>query len=150
MAFITSGGASVTTSEIVDGTIVNADINAAAAIALTKLSGLIGNPGTFLSVEQTTGATHSLTTVANQRVIVIGKCDGAALGGGVAGMTLSYNGVEKDRAGFQADSDNGPDALIAFYSEVPGAGTQNITIGTFGSVTLSNQKILVIKLQESA
>lgn len=150
MAFLTSGGSQVTSGNIVDGSILDADVNAAAAIALTKLSGLIGNPGTFLSIEYTSGATHSLTTVANQRVLVIGKCDGAALSGGVAGMTLLYNGVEKDRAGFQADSDNGPDALIALYTEVPGAGTQNITISTFGSVTLSNQKIFVIKLQQSA
>lgn len=43
MAFLQSGGSIVTSSNIVDGTIVDADIAAAAAIALTKLAGADGN-----------------------------------------------------------------------------------------------------------
>lgn len=40
MAFLQSGGSVVGSAQINDGAIVNADVNAAAAIAATKLSGL--------------------------------------------------------------------------------------------------------------
>jgi len=47
----------VTSANIVDGTIVNADINASAAIAGSKISPVFTNPSTFSSTLGVTGAT---------------------------------------------------------------------------------------------
>lgn len=100
---------------------------------------------TFLNdaivIETTTGVTHSLTTIAGEKVIVWAKGD-------VSYNTttkLNYNGVQKDIA--TATSNNGieitPFALM--YTETPGAATQNITVTSTGSVT--NVVIIVMKVK---
>lgn len=139
-----SGGGVVGSAQITDGAIVNADINAAAAIALTKLSGLVGNPGSFISIETTTGTTHSLTTVANQRVFVFAKGNVATGGGSNRTVTLAYNSVSKDIAAVLANT-SAKESFALGYSEIPGAGTQNITV-TIDADTIENVKIFVVKL----
>lgn len=104
----------------------------------------IGNPAPFLSFETTAGATHSLTTVANQRVIVWAKGDETDDGAGGT-VVLSYNGVQKDVVGIKVGStQKNPFALM--YTEIPGAGTHDITVTETGSTTLSNVVIMVCKL----
>jgi hypothetical protein len=52
----------ITSAKIVDGTIVNADINASAAIVSTKLSGVGANAGEIIQVVQATDSTVRTTT----------------------------------------------------------------------------------------
>lgn len=61
MAFLQSGGTIVTSASIVDGSITNADVNAAAAIVASKLSGL---PYTTLTTKTSTGLATTVTTDA--------------------------------------------------------------------------------------
>lgn len=96
-----------------------------------------------LSIETTTGATHSLTTIAGERVIVWAK--GVSSHNGVGGSVyLKYNGVTKDTCTF-----NNTSTLIGFalmYTETPGAGTQNITVDGNGGAQ-SNVVIIVLKIK---
>lgn len=99
----------------------------------------------FPTIETTSGATHSLTTVAGQVVVVWAKAD-ISESSASATITLKYNGVTKDTAVY-TDNDAGakvtPMALM--YTETPGAATQNITLET-STGSLSNVKIIVMKL----
>ena len=145
-AFITSGGANVGSSQINDGAIINADINVAAAIAQSKIAGTLNGNTDIISVETTAGTTHSLTTVAGQKVIVWAKGSIAETTTTLT-LTLKYNGVTKDTV-VQTYNDTGasswPFALV--YTETPGAATQNITIETT-SGTINNPVIVVIKVK---
>lgn len=161
MAFLTGGGANnIQSSNITDGTITNVDIAAAAAIARTKLdfgSGLVDADiaaaaaiaitklAKWPTVEVTAGATASLTTVAGQTVIVWAKGTVDSNNNGRT-MTLKYNGVTKDTV--VVDGGLAGTSQLAFalmYTEVPGAGTQNITVAaSIGSLT--NVVIMVLKI----
>lgn len=149
MPVLQSGGSLVTTGSIVDGTILNDDISAAAAIEQAKIAGIIGAATDIVSVEITAGTTHSLTTLAGQRVIVIAKGHVLLNGGpGSTVTTLAYNGVSKDTvtAGENSTSSTSYHPFCLLYTEIPGAATQNVTV-TGSSYSPSNVKILVIKLK---
>lgn len=103
-----------------------------------------------ISSEITASTSHSLTTTANQKVVVIAKGDL----GNVADITgytvsLKYNGVTKDTAYIQMDTDGNINCTAPFalqYTETPGAATANITIETTGA-TLSRCSIMVLKIR---
>lgn len=99
-----------------------------------------------ITVETTSGNTHSLTTTAGQRVIVFAKANktGAITG---SAAKLLYNSVLKDTVDF-ADagvSENRRYPYTLMYTETPGAATANIEI-TQGTGTPANGKIIVIKI----
>lgn len=100
-------------------------------------------PTAILSVGTTTGTTHSLTTIANQRVIVWAKGDFTGTSSDT-NIELKYNTVQKDIVVVDAgsNSDNFPFALM--YTETPGAATADITV-TSSSGSLQNVKIIVLK-----
>ncbi len=145
MAFLTSGGSAVTSSNIVDGEIVNDDINPAAAIAQSKIAGASGSNSDLFVIEQTNGTTHSLTTLANQRVLVIVSGD-ATTAGATHTIDVQYNGVSKSQVTIDVGSGS-TSGWCTTYTEVPGAATHDITISTGAS--LGNVKILVIKFKSS-
>lgn len=148
MPTITGGGASaITGAEIVDGSISNADVSPTAVIALTKIAGLIGKPGDFISVDTDTTGTKSVTTLANQRLIVF-ACATIQGGTGTMTSTLSYNGVQKATQGVRTGNSGFPSGVFLNYSEVPGAGTHDIVLA--GDQSLANIYMIIIKLQESA
>lgn len=133
MAFLQSGGSQVTSSNIVDGSIVNADVNAAAAIAQSKL-GAAGNADTdVVKVESASSVPYSLTTVAGQRVLVI-VSGRILLNAGPASDTinLQYNGVTKSSVtvGVSGTGATSYQTFCLMYSEVPGAATANIGLTT--------------------
>lgn len=111
---------------------------------VVEATDFVGNPAPFFSIETTTGTTHSLTTVANQRVVVFVK-GGFTGTSSLATIELKYNGVTKDSVPMQISASGDDYSFALMYSEVPGAGTQNITVtATLG--TISNVKIVVQKL----
>ena len=89
--------------------------------------------GDPISVETTTGVTHSLTTLAGQTVIVWAK------GKQVGDTFLKYGGVQKDIFDPGTSDEFGSFALM--YTEVPGAATADITVTSAGS--LADVKIIV-------
>ena len=98
----------------------------------------------LVTVEVGTGATKSLTTVADQRVVVIAKGN-LTPGTTSRNVLLNYNAVQKDivviKQGATAD-------VVPFcleYTEIPGAATHDITVTTSGG-TLANIVILVFKI----
>ena len=114
----------------------------AAGADVLNLTGLTGK--SLLEVIVATGTTYALTTVANQKVIVLVKGDwtGSASAGTVK---LNYNAVQKDVVGVKqaATADKLPFYLQ--YSETPGAATYNITV--VASVgTLANVVMIIIKI----
>lgn len=143
MAFLQSGGTIVGSAQITDGAIVNADINAAAAIAQSKIAGHTNASTDIIRVESTAGTTHSLTTAAGERVIVFASFtpDGAA---GIVTVNLKYNSVVKHTMSVGSNSDN--TGMTLQYTEVPGAATANITVdssaGTIGSCVIT---VLILK-----
>ena len=99
-----------------------------------------------ITIETTTGVTHSLTTTAGQRVIVWAKGQSTWTSSGTYShaLYLNYNGVQKDTVSVGLDGDGSP-ASIPFslmYTETPGAGTNDITV-TASAGGLSNVVIIV-------
>lgn len=137
MQIFGGGSSSVASANIQDDSILNADINSAAAIAQSKIAGSTNGNTDLIAVEVATSSPMSVTTVAGQRLVVMacGYANGAP-----GAITLAYNGVAKCVTQSN-DYGNGDQPFALMYSEVPGAGTQNITCG--GTV----QKIIVIKIK---
>lgn len=97
-----------------------------------------------ITIETTTGVTHSLTTVAGEKVIVWVK--GILTGSANPTITVKYNSVTKDTLAFSGT--NSTSAYYPFalqYTETPGADTQNITVAT-SSGSISNVVIIVMKV----
>ena len=110
-------------------------------------SDLKGNPAPFYSIEETVGTTHSLTTVANQKVLVIVKGDFTGSSNQQT-ISLKYDGVDKDTVEVRHSSaSNGFLPFTLMYTEVPGAATKNITVtvsvGTIARVRITVQKLLI-------
>lgn len=104
-----------------------------------------------ITSEVTIGTTHSLTTTASQRVLVIAKGGliTSSLGGDPAlSVTLKYNTVQKDVVRINQDTDGNSDItpFCLTYTETPGAATQNVTVETTGG-TLENVVITVLKIR---
>lgn len=95
-----------------------------------------------VTIETTTGVTHSLTTTVGQVVVVWAKGDLSTVGGATT-LTLKYNNVTKDTSVLDASSDTRGFALM--YTETPGAATANITMTTDVG-TLTNVVIIVMKI----
>jgi hypothetical protein len=96
--------------------------------------------------EVTAGATHSLVSLADQRVMVWAKGQVAFGGSADITLTLKYNGVTKDTviAGFGSATTGITFPFSLMYTEIPGADTQDITVEASGG-TLGNVVIMVIK-----
>lgn len=91
-----------------------------------------------ITIETTTGTTHSLTTTAGQKVIVWAKGQT-----GEATITLKYGGVTKDTV---ACSDGGDSWHATFpfalqYTETPGAGTADVVVSGGSNVVIIVMKI---------
>ncbi len=121
-----------------------------AGTAAGTLARLFVNPSNLMAwfadkitVETTTGTTHSLATVAGQLVLVWAKGNNSA--GAASTITLKYNTVTKDTV---TVGDNGGNAVpfSLFYTETPGAATQNITVEASAGTNL-NVTILVVKIK---
>src|ERR1044071_9694961 len=87
----------------------------------------------LVSFETTAAATHSLTTVASDKVLVIAKGDitGSLNIVGGTNITLKYNSVTKDTFTIRhRDSAVERHAFTLAYTETPGAATHNITVET--------------------
>lgn len=104
-----------------------------------------GATGT-VSVETTTGATHSLTTTGTETVVVWAKGD-LDPGSGSFTVTLAYDGVAKDTITVDDGGGSFPPrhAFALMYTETPTSGTRDITVTTSGG-TLANVKIIVQKI----
>lgn len=148
MPVLNSGGSLVNSDNIVDGSILNADINGAAAIALSKLAGLVGEPGELISIETTAGATHSLTTDGKQQVLVIAVGTHPAASSTAETVSLNYNAVAKHTITIDVGSSFGSERFpfTVMYLEKPAAGTQNITVTTSAG-SIQDCVIMVIKLK---
>lgn len=95
-----------------------------------------------VSIEVTSGSTHSLTTTAGQVVVVWAKGDSPGDSGFEATITLKYNGVTKDTV-LCRDANNTGVPFCLIYTETPGAATANITVET-DRTALENVKIVVM------
>ncbi len=97
-----------------------------------------------ISTETTTGTTHSLTTSATQRVLVIAKASVGVSGASDSTTVLKYNGVTKDTVYSDTSTTVLSDGVCLMYTETPGAGTANITVETDNG-SLANTVIIVMK-----
>lgn len=131
-----------TVQEISDD--IDAIVAAGAPAATATTTGLVYLP----VIETTAGATHSLTTVANEKVIVWVKGYLTESSSNNTTITLSYNSVAKDTTvANENDSTNNlthPFALM--YTETPGAATADITVTT-SQGSLSAVVIIVLKIR---
>lgn len=153
-AYVDSGGnqnASETTRGIVEEA-TDAEVTAGTATGATgaKLFVTPAKLKTYPIVETTAGTTHSLTTIAGQKVIVWAK--GAILDGGYDGgnyaINLKYGGTLKDVTYQQLGNTSNKYGFALMYTETPGAATANITVdftAPGGGGTLSDVKIIVQK-----
>jgi len=98
-----------------------------------------------VTIETTSGTTHSLTTLANQKVVVIVKgWLGPVTSNTTHTLTLKYNTVTKDTVQICESSNLGRIPFCMQYTETPGAATQNITVETSGPI-LNDVVIIVMK-----
>lgn len=113
----------VTSAEITDGTIVDADINAAAAIAATKIAGLatIATSGSATDLASGTVPTARLGSgTANSTTVLRGdQTWGAAPGGGAARAWVPYGSTLL----------TGPGAAITGEQNVPAAFANHLVLG---------------------
>lgn len=99
-----------------------------------------------VSSEFTDGATHSLTTTATQRVVVIATGQLNAASSSTEDLTIKYNGVTKQTVQSDVGSGFGSN-IVPFsltYTETPGAATANIVVASSAG-SVSNVKIVVLK-----
>ena len=96
---------------------------------------------TSISVETTTGVTHSLTTTAGQVVCVWAKGNQTSTSG-VTNIYLNYNAVQKDTVVSRVSSSGDDNPFCLMYTETPGAATQDITV-TIDAGTIENVVIMV-------
>lgn len=85
--------------------------------------------------------TLPVTTNGNQRVIVWAKGTTTGTGGTTGTVSLNYDGVQKDK--ISISNENYTRSFALMYTEIPPAGTKNITIGYTGSFQIDNPKIIV-------
>lgn len=99
-----------------------------------------------VSSEFTDGDTHSLTTTANQRVVVMATGQLNTASSVAETLTIKYNGVTKQT--IVSDIGGGwSNNIVPFsltYTETPGAATANIVVASSAG-SVSNVKIVVIK-----
>lgn len=88
----------------------------------------------YVQVFSATGTTLSITTIANQKVVVMVSGLQDSAGGTNPTISLLYDGVTKHSI-VNGQGNNTPFSLM--YSESPGAGTKNITVTTSAG-SLSN------------
>ena len=141
-AYVDAGGnmnASTTNKGIVEEATA-AEYSAQTATGATGAR-LFVNPSTGPTIETTAGTTHSLTTIAGQRVIVLASGNPAGAAGAIT-INLKYNGVTKHS--ISSGSDSGTGGFSLHYTETPGAATQNITVDTSAG-SVANVVIIVIK-----
>lgn len=100
-----------------------------------------------ITIETTTGVTHSLTTTAGQKVVVWAKGNILFSTNVDTTCLLAYNGVTKDTTAHKVDASGVTrrHAFALMYTETPGAATQNVTV-TAGAGTLENVVIIVMKI----
>lgn len=111
---------------------------------------------TSVATYTASGTTLSLTTGANDKVVVWAK-GGVTAPVGSPGLTISlkYNGTTKDSTvlGATAQYTGASDAFALEYTETPGAGTQNITVttssGSLSDVVIIAQVITPVSVQNS-
>jgi hypothetical protein len=125
-AQIAAGFAS-TTPYFIPSSLASSTASSTSIVVVTRTdTGKIDN--TFLKDNFTTATTTTLsvTTLANQRIIVWAKgwCNDSSAG--VA--TLTYNVTEKDRVELSPSTSGNKSPFSLMYTEIPGAGTQNITL----------------------
>ena len=97
-----------------------------------------------ITIETTTGTTHSLTTTAGQKVIVWAK---GTYTGNVdpQTVTLLYNAVIKDTVAVEPNNSSDNDAWALMYTETPGAATQNITVASSAG-SVADVVIIIMKI----
>ena len=137
---ITSGvidSGTITSANIEDGTIVNDDINASAAIVNTKLSGVLTNAGivgisTFTSSGTWTKATREAALgVTIKRVIV--EVQGAGGGSGSGDWPYNVGGAGGGGAYAKKLIDVSSISSATITVGIGGAGASNATAGTGGT-----------------
>lgn len=104
-------------------------------------SDLIG-ANALVQIVSGTGTTLSLTTIANQKVVVIATGYQNSAGGTIPTLELKYDGTTKHSV--VNERNNIPFTLM--YSETPGAGTKNITVTTTAG-TIANVVITAFLLR---
>lgn len=125
---------------------LNADISAIVAAGAPDATTTTRGLSTLPIIETTTGVTHSLTTVVNQKVIVWAKGDMPSGAAGTATITLKYNGVTKDTAIIDNPTGSGTWGTFSLmYTEIPGTGTHDITV-TANVGSISDVVIIVMKI----
>ena len=104
-------------------------------------------PNIITEIAQASGTnptTYSLTTVANQQVIVIATGTIRFAGSGNQIVLLAYNGVTKDS--MRVSPDGIGTSFTCMYTETPGAATHDITVGNGSGIEEMIIKLLVIKV----
>ena len=123
---------SITSAMIADDTIVNADINSAAAIAYGKLALSSGIINTDISASAAIAHSKLASMTAGQ--VLIGNASNVPTSTAVTGdVTISSAGVTAIGAGVIVDADINAAAAIAGTKISPNFGAQNIT--TTGTCT---------------
>jgi hypothetical protein len=104
-----------------------------------------------ISVETTTGTTYSITTTGSQRVVVLakGSVQQTLNGNSTTSVLLNYDGVQKDTVSTSGDTDGatGFDAFSLMYTEIPTAGTRNITLSITNGGSIVDAVIIVLKIR---
>lgn len=88
--------------------------------------------GSAITVITSATSTLSMTTTANQKVVVWAKGSSHPIGEGGANYTvlLKYNGTQKDSINAKGGTAVNVNPFSLMYTETPGAGTANITVTT--------------------
>ena len=112
-------------------------------------SGVLDKSFMGSAFETTTGTTHSLTTTANQKILVLAKGDIQVISTGArtVDVLLKYNGITKDTIRVYDQNTTSRHTFSLMYTETPGAATQNVTVETAaGTTAFSNVVIIVMKI----
>ena len=94
---------------------------------------------------QTSGTSVVVTTVAGERLIVWAKGEFTGAGSDTT-INLRYDGSAKDTVTLKPNDSGDKHSFALMYSEVPGAQTSKTIDVTNSAGTVSNLKIVVMKV----
>ena len=147
MPVFTGGGSAVGSAEINDGAIVNADVNAAAAIAQSKIAGIAGAAGDLIDVVYETDSSVDVVLDGKTKIVVIAKGNYVDIGNETQTATLRQDTVVKDTTQVNLGSTADQEGFCLMYSETPAADTYTIDVITSDPSGVANVKIMVFKIK---
>jgi len=153
---ITISGSGITSANIADGTIVNADVNASAAIDASKLTGVGPTKSTSNPAVDTNGALGDqwINTTSGEQFVCTDATTGANtwtnIGAGADVQPYTFDPTDPFEYGDGSDGDvTSISSTYTYLTNSPSSGTNTCTVSSSSGFT-SGDQVLILQTQKNA